>query len=93
MSERQQSRSKYEITRQFTAYSFQWEEGVAGEPRVLEKGTIVLADPDFWRDKPWKGAQVVRFLCDNVWLYVDREAFINSTRNVSSPSEQPRPGS
>ena len=80
MSERQQSRSKYEIIRQFTAYVFQWEEDVDGEPRLLEAGTMILADPDFWEDKPWKGAPVVRFLCDDVWLYVERETFIDCTR-------------
>ena len=83
MSERQQSRLKYKIVRKFTAYSFQWDEEAVDEPRVLERGAIVSADPDFWKDKPWKGALVVRFLCDNVWLYADRETFINSTTRVS----------
>ena len=83
MTGHRQSRSKYETTRQFTAYSFQWDEEAIGEPRVLEKGTIVSADPDFWRDKPWKGTLVVRFLCDHVWLYVERDVFVNSTRKVA----------
>lgn len=83
MSERKQSLSKYEVIRQFTAYTFQWDEEAIGEPRRLEQGAILSADPDFWKDKPWKGALVVRFLCRNVWLYVDRETFINSTRNAS----------
>lgn len=80
MSESRQSRSKYEITQEFTAYSFQWEEEVREDTRTLEKGVIVWADPDFWRDKPWKGKMVVRFLCDNAWFYVDRQTFDISTR-------------
>jgi hypothetical protein len=83
MSERQQSRSKYEIVHRFIAYTFQWDEEAVGEPRVLEEGAIVSADTDFWKDKPWRGTLVVRFLCDHLWLYVDRETFLNSTRTVS----------
>jgi hypothetical protein len=84
MSKRQQSRSRFEITRRFTAYAFQGEGEVSENPYVLEKGETVLADLDFWNDKPLEGALIVRFLCKDRWFYVERETFVHSTRKTGA---------
>ena len=81
MSIRQEFRSKYEAIRRFTAYRS--EKGFAGDPRTVERGTIIWADPDFWKEKRLEGTLVVRFLCNDSWFYVDRETFASSTRMAS----------
>jgi hypothetical protein len=85
MSKRQQSRSRFEITRQFTAYAFQGEGEVSEDPYVLKKGEIVLADLDFGNDKPLEGALIMRFLYEDKWFYVERETFVRSTRKTAPP--------
>jgi hypothetical protein len=81
VSIRQESRSKYEAIRRFTAYSR--EEGFAGDPRIVERGAVIWADPDFWKEKRLEGTFVVRFLYNDNWFYVDRETFASSTRKAS----------
>ena len=81
MKSQTESRSQYVVIHGLIAYTGQGK-GYAADPRILEKGAIIWADPDFWKDKRWAGQLVVRFLCDNAWFYVDQETFASSTRKM-----------
>jgi hypothetical protein len=79
MTAQQDSTSKYEVVRQFTAYVGR--NGASGEdPHILEKGAIVWPDANFWGDRPQARALVVRFQCNDSWFYVDRKTFLDCTR-------------
>lgn len=71
-----EERPKYEITHRLTAYSKE----LPGNGHVLEKGTVIRIDPDFAWDNTAVSALIVRFVCGDVWFYLDRETFERSTR-------------
>jgi hypothetical protein len=77
MTDRLESLSRQGVIRPFSAYRS--EEGFAGEPRTVERGAAVCADPNFWKEKRIEGTLVVRFLYNDGWFYVDRETFVSAT--------------
>lgn len=83
MNDKLPSRSMYEVIAEFTAFRLQSEEDVAQEPRAVQKGVVIWADPEYWKNKPWEGIDAVRFDWNQGKFFVDREIFVRSTRKVN----------
>jgi hypothetical protein len=77
-----ESRDRYEVMSRFEAFRDQ-EEGYAPEPHTIEAHIPVFADPEFWRDKPRDGQEIVKFTYGATFFYVARSTFIRSTRQAS----------
>jgi hypothetical protein len=77
-----EARTPYAVTRAFTAFRVQKEEGSAQDQERVETGLILFADPEFWKGKLRQGQEVIQFTRDTARLYVDRRTFMSSTRRT-----------
>lgn len=82
MNDKVLSRSQYEVLHEFTAFRLQSDPEYAEEPRTVQKGVVIWADPDYWKNKPWGSIDAVRFDFNQGQFYVDRETFLRSTRKL-----------
>jgi len=80
-----QSRNRYEVTSEFEAFRDQ-AEGYAPDPHTIKAHTHVFADPDFWRDKPREGREIVKFFYGETLFYVEHSIFIGATRPTQEHS-------
>jgi hypothetical protein len=78
-----ESRSPYEVLRAFTAYLVQSEEDYAPTEQAIRPGSVLFADPDYWKGRPRDGQEIIQFFCAMTRFYVDRQTFLGSTRRTS----------
>jgi hypothetical protein len=87
-----ESRSLYVVTRPFTAYILQSEEGFAQQPYAIEAGWELSADLEHWKGWRWERVVAVQFLHGaSDRLYVDRETFLESTQKQKPSAQKKRP--
>lgn len=75
---KREERLSYKATQEFIAYV---SEGL--EPVYINKGAILIADPDHWTGWKWNGRESLRFFADRTQFYVDRKTFLTFTEMLN----------